>query len=52
MSQLDYNKKMFDSECFDMDLRMHYLHKFVNNDEIIEYLLLKITEEDFHFYLS
>ena len=43
---------MFDSEFFDMDLRMHYLHKFVNNDEIIEYLLLKITEEDFHFYLS
>jgi len=42
---------MFDSEYFSGSLRLFYIHKFLENEEIIEYLLKNMKNDEFHFYL-
>jgi len=42
---------MFESEYFTGSLRIFYIHKFIENEEIIDFLLKNMKNDEFNFYL-
>lgn len=48
MKSLNYYKTMFDCEYFTLSNTVEYLHKNMNNDEIVDYLTDKLAMEDYY----
>ena len=42
---------MFESEYFTGSLRIFYIYKFIEKEEIIDFLLKNMKNDEFNFYL-